>query len=152
MPSINFGVRLVFDKDFYEVEIKKNPKLLTKLMYINTRALGYKRHFNILSKKIFNKILENNKSMSRELLRCSFYDFEEEKLEEIENETERIIKYAIHIIKEDPQKKSFIMTSKGKEDDYLNNRHFQNSKDVSVKSGEEAIEILNGFFEDCTAK
>ncbi|MFH1971634.1 MAG: hypothetical protein ABIJ05_04605 [Patescibacteria group bacterium] len=152
MPSINFGVRLVFDEDFYESEIKTDPKLLTKLMYINARALGHKRHFNILPRKIFNKILENNGSMSRELLKCSFYDFEEEKLEEIEDEVERIIKYAIHIIKEEPHKKSFIMTSKRKENDYLNNRHFQNSKDVSVKAGEEAKEILNGFWEDCTTK
>ena len=117
MPSINFGVRLVFDEDFYNVEIKNNPKLLTKLMYINARASGYKRYFNILPKKIFNKILENNPSMSRELLRSSFYDFEEVKLEEIENEVERVVKYAIHIIKEDPQKKSFIMTSETKKKD-----------------------------------
>jgi len=30
---------------------------------------------------------------------------------------ERVVKYAIHIIKEDPQKKSFIMTSETKKKD-----------------------------------
>ena len=152
MPAINFEVRLIFDEDFYEEEIKKDPKLLTKLMYINARASGHKRRFNILPKKIFNKILENNKTMSRELLRCSFYDFEEVELESIDDEVERIIKYAIHIIKEDPKKKSFIITSEKKEKAYLENGHFLNSKDVSVKSGRDAIGILNGFFEDCTAR
>jgi hypothetical protein len=152
MPTIDFGVRLVFDEAFYEEEIKKDPKLLTKLRYINARAKEHKRRFNLLPKKIFNKILKNNPSMPRELLRSSFYDFEEEELEKIGDETERIIKYAIHIIKEEPQKKSFIITSQKKEKDYLGNKHFKNSKDTYVKSGEEARKILEEFWKDCTAK
>ena len=152
MSSIDPKVRLIFDEDFYEVEIKQKPILLRNLMYINARAKGFKRYFNILPKKIFNKILTNNPTMTRELLRCSFYDMEEDKLEEIEDEVERVIKYAIHVIKEEPQKKSFIITSKRKEKEYLENPHFQNSKDVFVKAGEEAIEILDGFWEECTEK
>ena len=157
MPAVDFRARLIFDEDFYNVEIKRNPRLLMKLMYINARASGYKRRFNVLPKKIFNKIVENNNliddgPVTRATLRSSFYDFEEETLEEIEDETERIIKYAIHIIREEPGKESFIMTSERKAEEYSRNEHFQNSEDVKVKSGREAMQILEEFWNECTAK
>ena len=152
MPSVDFGVRLIFDEDFYEVEIKKDYILLRKLMYINDRAKGFKRNFNILPKKVFNKILVNNVKMPRSLLRSSFYDMEEESLDSINYEIELIVKYAIHIMKDYPKKKSIIMTSARKEKDYLENSHFKNAKDVLVKSGQEAKDIIEEFWKDCTVK
>lgn len=152
MPSIDFGVRLIFDESFYEIEIKKSPSLLRKLMYINARAQGHKRRFNILPRKIFNKILENNPTMSKELLKCSFYGFEEETLELIDCEIELVVKYAIELIKEEPQKKFIILTSAAKEKEYLENPHFKDSKDVSIRSGEEAIKIIEEFWDKCTIK
>ncbi len=121
-------------------------------MYINVRAKGFKRCFNIMSRKTFEKIINNNSKMSRELLRSSFYPAEEEALEEISDEIERTIKYAVHLIKDDPKKKSLILTSDTKKQLYLNSPHYKNSKDVSVKSGNDAIELLNEFWELCTDK
>jgi hypothetical protein len=152
MTAIDFEFLLIFYEELYECEIKKNTKLLTKLMYINARALGYKRYFNILPKKNFNKVLNNNPTMIRSLLRSSFYDFKEESLEMIEDEIELIIKYTIHYTQRRTEKKAFILTSKRKENDYFENAHFQNSKDISVKSGEETIEIINDLWKRCTTK
>ncbi len=132
--------------------IKDNPFLLKKLMYINARAKGFKRCFNIISRKIFEKILRNNPRMPRELLRCSFYPAEEEVLEEIPDEIERTVKYAVHLIKDDPKKKSLILTSDVKKQIYLNNSHYRNAKDISVKSGNDAIELINEFWELCTER
>jgi hypothetical protein len=152
MPVVDFEARLIFDESFYESEIKKNYTILRKLMYINDRARGFKRNFNILPKKIFNKILKNNPSMSRALLRSSFYDMEEESLEEINDEIELIVKYAIYSIKEFPKKRLIIITSEENEKVYLENVHFKSSKDVLVKSGQEAIDILEEFWVKCTAR
>ena len=150
MPTIDFPFRLIFDESFYNIEIKKDPKLLMKLMYINDRASGNKRRFNVLSKKIFQHILSQNPSMPRAVLRASFYDFEEEDLETIEDEIERTIKYAIYVIKENPDKKSLILTAEDNEEKYLLNSHYINAKDVTVKSGKEASGIIEGMFKLCT--
>ena len=118
-------------------------------MYINTRAKRTKRHFNVMSRKTFENILGNNTKMPRELLLSSFYPNEEIELEEIDDEIERTIKYAIEVIKENPKKKSMILTSDAKKQRYLDSSHYKNAKDVFVKSGADAIELINAFWESC---
>lgn len=121
-------------------------------MYINAKAQGHKRHFNVISKKVFEKILAENSNMSRELLRCSFYPYEEQLLEEIENEVERTIKYSINLISDNPKEKSIILTSDEQKEIYLQSEHYKNSKDVSIKSGTEALELIEEFWKLCTYK
>ena len=152
MSTVNFSFRLIFDESFYNSEIKRDPKLLMKLMYINDRAQGNKRRFNILSKKSFQSILSKNPSMPRQVLRASFYDIDEEDLEVIVDEIERTIKYAIHVVKENPEKKSLILTSESNVQYYLSNPHYINSKDITVKSGKESAEIIEDMFQLCTDK
>lgn len=81
MPSIKFSHRLVFDKHFFEdIKAKKfidsKPNMLTKLMYINDRSIGHKRNHNIMSKKIFDSIIDENKHLVRAILKCSFCDYD----------------------------------------------------------------------------
>lgn len=149
MPSVEFDARLVFDIHFYNKIIKSEPKLLMKLMHINSKSKGYKRESNIMSKKIFDRILEENQSLPRSLLRASFFDIDELAIESIEDEVERVIKYAIHVV-DQPPRKSFILTSEEMEDEYKNNQHYQGVKEISVKSGQEAVEIINEYFGQCT--
>jgi hypothetical protein len=148
MPSINFNARLVFDYSFYSDVLKKeNPDLMYKLMYINARARGNKRTFNILPKFIFDKILIDF-SFERPLLRCSFYDFFKEEIEQLDDEMEKVIKYAIHILEEEPNN-SFILTSDSNLEAYKANSHYQNVKEVSVKGTSESIAIIEDYFNQC---
>ncbi len=149
MPSFQFEARLVFDEHFYNKIIKTNPELLTKLMYINSCSLGHKRVSNIMSKGIFLKILNNNPSMPRSLLRSSFYDIELVELEVISDEIERVIKYAIHITSESPYK-SIILTSDDIKEKYENNPHRQGVEEISVISGEKAMELIEKYWRECT--
>jgi hypothetical protein len=152
MPKESFPSRLVFDYHFYE-EIKKytknhpekKPPLLTKLMYINAKSKEHNRTHNAMSKKIFNKILDNNDSMPRELLRASFFPVEEPEIEEIEDEIERTIKHAIDVASVIPFK-SIILTSIEKEKEYLENEHYNNVKEITVKVGDEAVELIDSFW------
>lgn len=151
MPSTTYECRLIADYHFYEEVIKKKPLLLRKLMYINANSLGHKRTSNIMSKKIFQKILANNSSMARSVLRCSFFDIDVEELEIIDNEIERTIKYAIHIIQESPHK-SIILTSKTKIEEYKRNSHYIGVKEIDVKCDEEAEELIERYWKQCTDK
>lgn len=125
---------------------------MKKLMYINANAKGFKRDFNVMSRKIFEKILQNNPSMPRELLRCSFCPFDESVLEDIEDEVERTIKYAIHVVKDDPEKRSLILTSDEKQQEYLQNHHYTNSKDVVVRGGDFAVKLIEDFWKECSER
>ncbi len=151
MPVVTYESRLVLDFHFYEEIIRKNPKLLMKLMYINANSRGHKRTSNIMSKNIFNKILEMYPSMHRSTLRSACFDIEVGELEEIEDEIERVIKYAIHITEETPHK-SIILTSEEKVNEYEKNPHYKNVKEISIKGGEDAIILIETYWKECTER
>ena len=151
MPSTKYESRLIADYNFYEEVIKKNPLLLRKLTYINANSIGHKRISNIIPKKIFNKILINNPHLPRSLLRSAFHDLEVEELESIEDETERIIKYAIHITEETPHK-STILTSKTRVGEYQENQHYKGVKEIDVKCEDDAKELIERYWKQCTDK
>ena len=153
MPfTTSFPLRLIFDEEFYNKVVKGNPKLLRKLMYINANARGNKRTFNVISRKIFNKILADNPSMPYSLLRSSFCPMDEEKLEEIDEDVrERVIKYAIHVLEEDPHK-SCILTSDDEVSEYEANSHYIGVKEIYVKGGEEAMKLVEQFWNECSGR
>ena len=158
MPTkTSFPFRLVFDYDFYDKTIKEytennrsvRPPLLTKLMYINSNSKEHRRSHNIISPRTFNQILDNNESMPRSLLRSSFYpNTDPTEIEEIDDEIERNIKHAIDIALESPYK-TVILTTPEKEETYSTNSHFIDVKTISVKSGTDAINLINTLWNKC---
>lgn len=154
MPSIAFNNRLVFDRYFYDdIKFKKlitTPNVLIKLIKINDKAKGRRSRIqNVMSKKIFNKILIDNPHMVREILRSAFYDISKEELESIDDEIERTIKIAIDLLDEEPHK-TLIFTSKNKIEEYKQNPHFIGVKEIDVKAEEEALAIINDYFDSCS--
>lgn len=160
MTKTSFPFRLVFDYEFYDKVIKENaktnpqdrPGLLTKLMYVNSNSKEYGRRHNIMSMKTFNKILTDNSSMSKSLLRASFYPSENSsEIEVIDDEIERNIKYAIDLASSYPYK-TIILTTLANEKKYLTNSHYAGVKEISVKSGNESLILLNDFWDSCSQK
>lgn len=154
MPAIQFERRVLIDYDFFVEVVKPNtdkPRLLLKLMYINSKSKNYKRHHICMSKNIFDKIL-GEFGIPRDLLRSSLNDLDSPiEIEEIEDEIERNIKHAIEIAFQS-KIPMVILTTEEKQKKYEENSHYQGVKNISVKSGEESLIILNGYFEECTAK
>ena len=154
MPSVLFSYRLIIDKDFYKdiktKKIQRNPSLMIMLMRINDKSKGISRRHNVMSKKIFDEILNENPNMPREILRASFYPLDNESIEIIDDEIERNIKLAIDLLDEEPNR-SLILTSEETKEKYLNNPHFQNVKEIDVKYGDEALTILDKYFYECSA-
>ncbi len=152
MPTVLFGSRLVFDRHFYgDIKTRKihtTPDMLIKLMHINDKAKGHSRTYNIMSRKVFDSILEETPKMPRNLLRASFYPNEKEDLEGVEDEIERNIKIAIDSLDEPPNK-ALIFTSEEKQVEYINNEHFKGVKGIDVKVGQEAVAIIDSYFDLC---
>lgn len=152
MPAIAFKNRFVFDRYFFEDfkagRFNTKPSILKMLMYVNDRAREHKRTHNVMSKKIFDEITQNP-NMVREVLRCSFYDSDTPQIEEIPDEVERTIKLAIDLLEEEPHR-TIIFTSDEKIEAYKKNPHFNGVKEISVKSGKEALVIITDYFQQCT--
>lgn len=152
MPTVLFDSRPTFDRHFYEDiktgKLTTTPRMLIKLMYINDKAKGHSRTHNLMSRKVFDSILKTNLKMYRSVLRASFYPNEKEDLEEIEDEIERTIKIAIDSLDEPPNK-ALIFTSEEKLDEYKNNNHFKGVKGIDVKASQEAMKILDSYFNLC---
>lgn len=152
MPSVRFSARLVFDRHFVndvkEKRITSSPLIFHQLMKINDRAKGLSRTHNVMSKKVFGSILDENPNMPRIVLKAAFFPIEEEAFEDIPDEVERNIKIAIDLLEEEPHR-TIIMTSEDMVPTYTGNPHFIGVKEIDVKAGSEAVAILEAFFSAC---
>ena len=117
-------------------------------MYINDRSKEHSRTHNVMSKNIFNSILHDHKNLTRGVLRGSFYDIDKDEIEQISDEIERNIKLAIDLLDETPNR-TFILTSDSLIDEYRKNPHFQDVKEIDVKSGKEALGIIDSYYNLC---
>ena len=149
MPAVTFSALIYIDKDFYNETIKKtNPDLANKLMYINAKSKEHKRCHNSMSKKDFDGIVSglSKKSDNKER---SFRPIDEPtEIENIVDEFERNIKYAVELATKPPAYKTIILTTDGKRGSYLKNAHLRGLSTISVKSGIEAIELINNFYKE----
>ncbi len=155
-----FPIRLIFDYDFYAKFMvnhtkdnpQEKPSILTKLMYINANSMQHPRRHNVMSQKTFDKILNNHTTMYKSLLRSSFYPRENvTEIELIDDEIERNIKHAIDLTSEDPRQ-TIILTTPEKEETYSTNPHYIGIKEIDVRSGNEALELINSFWTDCSER
>lgn len=153
MPTVTFKNRLVFDKNFFDdgkagrLPISK-PAVLTKLMYINDKARKQVRTHNAMSKKTFDQIISENPDYEPAILRCSFYPIDINEIESIPDEIERTIKLAIDLLDEEPYR-VLIITSDAKIGEYRRNPHFNGVREIDVKSGKEALAIIDDYFDEC---
>ncbi len=104
-----------------------------------------------MSESIFKKILKGNSKLTWGILRASFFPLDEPEFEKIEDEIERNIKYAIYLASEDPFK-TIILTTPDKAKKYEENKHYINVKEISIKSGEDALALIDSFWKECTQK
>lgn len=123
---------------------------MRKLMYINARSCDHKRTHNIMCAKSFDKILSPDSiepDASESLLKASFYPISEPKsIYDVEDETERNIKFAIDLSAKKPFR-TIILTTDTAKKTYEENPHLKDIKNVSVKSGQDAILLINEFYQ-----
>ena len=148
MSRVCFSFRFIVDRHFFNKVMKENPGVFMALMYISSCSAEYRREHNLMSEKIRQDIIDSNPTYSPEYLKSSLNKINEpEEIEAIEDELVRNIKYAVHYTKGSAEKVTpiCILTSDDMKQKYLNSPHMQNIKNIVVKSGTEAISLLEEY-------
>ncbi len=147
-----FSARLLIDYDFYNTVIKTSTdSLMMKLMYINGRSEEYKRKHNLMCSKSFEKILSSKtdkeeKSQLEAILKASFKPLDEPReILNVENEIERNIKFAIELAFISPFR-TIILTTDEKKEVYEENPHYTDVKPVFIKSGNDAVLLIESYY------
>jgi len=145
MPKISFSLRFVIDRHFFDKIMKETPSTFLHLMYISSCSLDHKRKHNLMSEKIRADIIKQNPSYSAEYIKSSLNKISEP--EEIEDEIIRNIQYAVHYTTASSQKITpiCILTSDDMKEKYINSTHMKSMKNIIIKSGEDAISLLEEF-------
>lgn len=144
--------RFLLDTFFFEKVLKGNPDLQYKLGYITSKASGNKKNQNLISNKSREIILKNNPKISDEVLKYFLNRIKDpeyvQSIEDIDDEVERNVKYAISLTYYFPNK-VIIFTTKEKLDEYEKNKHYQNIKSVSLITDDDAIKVVEFWFKKC---
>jgi hypothetical protein len=164
MVQVKFSARLVLDSDFFiwlansDLQPLKKREALRNLMYIKASSLDCKkeRDHNIILESEFNKIIDSNiiisdsnlddsQKLKQFIKSISDPDF----LQNFDPITKTIL-FAIDSTKEEPFE-SIILTAPHIKNDYLGNSHLKEIKRVSVKCGNEALDLLEVYFKEIIA-
>lgn len=141
--------RFLFDSFFFEEVLKNDSVLQQKLTYITSKAQSNKKKQNLISEKSRNKILKNNPKISLEVVRYFLNGIEPVEVIEVEDdEIARTLRYAVHHTYFYPNK-VMIFTGKDKVGEYKNSQHYQNIKAISFVSKEDAVALINFWFDKC---
>ena len=146
MTRVKYKRRLFFDYDFVNDSIQNSSDVFWKLMHINVGSLEHKKKHNIISKKVLERIFQNNPKIRKEWIKCgvSWVD-EPEEIESIADEIERNIEYSNYYATETPFK-VYLMTTGDQKQHYLENPHFEGVLDVQIISGSDAQRIIEKYF------
>ncbi len=153
MLRVNFNSRILCDTHFMEYTLKNENKIpiIQRLMRIKSVSEDYKGEHNVILDFDFKDVLM--KRLTKEhFIRAAFKevptpDFLEDGDDDI---TKRII-YSIWLANKKPYN-LYIFTSPEMEKEYNKNKHIEGMSSVKVKSGNDALEIINNFYRQFTLK
>jgi len=156
MGWVRYNERILCDRHFIEwlLEPPKKFNIFRKLMYIKSSSLDYEGNHNIILDFDCKELL--SKGIIKELyLRAAvkeetyLYDLISETLPEETAPTDDVICkrifYAIWLLSKTPYS-CYIFTAPSQKKDYEQNPHLQKMSSVKVKSGEEALEVIEEYW------
>ncbi len=149
MTKTCFGFRFVIDRDFFKEVMLSNNKVIHNLMIISNSSEDFRKEHNLMSEKIRTSLInDHQKELTEAYIKSALNKVNEPStIEEITDEIERNIKYAIYYTTASPQKitQVCILTSDSKKSYYLTSPHLKDIKNVSVKSGQDAVALLEDY-------
>jgi len=146
--GVSFSFRFIIDRHFFNDCMFNNPKSFYELMHISNSSGDFRREHNLMSEKIRKDIIAKNPTLGEEYIKSALNKVNEPAdIEDISDEVTRNILYAIYYTRANPKKVTpmCILTSDNKKSDYLNNAHLKGVKNVEVKSGDEALKLLEEY-------
>lgn len=141
--------RLLFDKDFVRwLKKQTNASVFRSLMYVNNSSLDHKRGHAIIPKSEYQILLDEKDVNKQTFFEASFVpkDPPEYLKKEMGDTISFMVRYAAYLTNEEPFQ-VFIMTSPENRELYEKNPHFKDLKKVSIKSNEDALTIIDDYWE-----
>lgn len=140
--------RFLFDSHFFAEVLKGDFELQKKLIYISSKASGNKKCQNMISKKTRDSICESH-SLNESIVRMFLNKIDEPIIiEAVDEEDERTLKYAVHLTYQWPHK-VIVFTASSKVDAYEKSKHYDNIKSISFVTKEDAVAVINYWFDKC---
>ena len=154
--------RIVCTKEFYDKHLAKNHKIVDMFMRININSKEHKKNHVVISRKDFELILKENKPVAEypEILMAALKRIDEPVDIEVETDCiSRAVEYAIYLSTITPFN-TLILTTEEKVAKYegnerfnnVKNERFKNIREVKVKTDDEALTIIEDFYEKCMDK
>ena len=143
--KVLYPARILADESFIEWLIKKDKIAFLKLTHIKSSSIDCKGNHNIMIEEDIQNIIQK-KIITESNLRASFKGKEFIiNIPRSINKKDKIIILAIYLATNKPFK-TYIFTTKDMEREYTGSPHYQNVKSISVKSEEDALTIINSFW------
>ena len=152
MVRVKFRARILCDDKFMEY-VLTHPKKITimkNLMRIKSVSEDYKGEHNVIADFDFKRIKHLTKheyTLRASVKEKTVESFCENGMDEL---TKRIF-YAIDLSTKTPFY-TYIFTTDERKKKYLENYHLLNMKNIKIKNGEDAIEIIEDFFREFEMK
>lgn len=150
MVSVKFDYRILTDKYFIEWLSKDKSnrgKILRKLMFVKSSSEENKKCHNIIEYSDAKECIHKN-IIKDSTLGGAFKTYPlPYKFIKIKCGYTKIIQFAISLCYDKPYR-CYIFTSSEKVEEYEKNPHYAVIKSVVVKGGNDAIAIINKYFDD----
>lgn len=151
---VDYPQRLIIDPDFIRWLLKENSNknlVISGLLRINVSSKYNKKNHNVGLKKDIDELLKENIVKDNTLLRggLSSFSFPEDIEEFLKENTFDDVSQRIILgifLTEDKPFRAVIITTKDKLEKYTENNYFKKVKDLSIKTNEEAIQLILSFF------
>ena len=150
MARTQYSKLLICDTAFFDKHVASSPTTQLKLMHINMKSRQHHRKHVRISGRSFEEIQKKSPSYQKhvDLIRAAIkpIDYPEvDNIEKEEDEVERTVLHAINMSSSPPYD-VVILTTDEKSEEYLKNAHFIKMKEVSVKTDDIALRLIDQMY------
>jgi hypothetical protein len=152
MVKVRYKARL-FSDQYFILWLKENENVdltLSHLTFIKASSKLYRKEHNVLfhvdAKKLIDSGIVNQNKLEASFKCVTIPNF----LVDEDEELSRNVRYAIFLSSDTARGnyESVILTSPEKKEEYLKNKHYNTIKSVTIKDGEDAVELIKSYFKE----
>ena len=150
MVKVRYPARIIADESFIHWLIERDKLSFLKLTHIKSSSSEHKRVHNIMIEEDIQTMVETKK-IKESNLRAAFKGIEIPKFIAPKNKNDKILILAITLATESPFK-TYIFTTTDNFKTYNSSSHYKGVKSISLKTEEDALTIINSFWELFTSE
>lgn len=147
MVKVKYPARILIDKDFILWLIDNDRRCFYKLTHIKNSSMDYKKRHNLILEEHIKEITKTGKIKEMNL-RAAFKGIPvpDSVSKVLDNAVDQLVVIAILLATEAPYK-TYLFTNKENVEKYQKSKHYGKIKSVSIKTGKDAVIIINSFWQ-----